>query len=108
MGHARALAGIDELSRQLSLYRQTIDGSWSVRRLEDAIRKKSPSRSTVAKNSASDVPQELVQFTRNMSMLLGVKLGIKRNSVGKGQITIPFKNDAELNEIMDTLNELDD
>jgi len=107
MGHARALAGVEHLHRQLNLYRQTIDGNWSVRKLEDNIRAKAPKKST-KKVVSEALPPELVQFKRNMSMLMGVKINITRSTSGKGHISIPFKNDSELNEIMDTLNELDD
>ena len=38
MGHARALAGIDDIALQIAMFRQTMDNGWSVRQLESQLR----------------------------------------------------------------------
>ncbi len=101
MGHARVFAGIDQLTRQLDLFRKCVNQQWSVRRLEDEARLIG-SRPKV--NAGIEDP-EITKIKSTLSKKIGVKISIKRDSKGKGQIIIPFKSDDQLNDIIDILHD---
>ncbi|MBK9257584.1 MAG: ParB/RepB/Spo0J family partition protein [Saprospiraceae bacterium] len=104
MGHARSLAGIEDVATQLKIYKQCIENQLSVRALETVIRSyQNPDKpKTGAKPAQSS---ELLGLTLEISKVLGVKVEINRNQEGKGQIIIPFKSDKELNNIIHLLKE---
>lgn len=111
MAHARVLAGIQDVEKQLFLYRRAKAEEMSVRQMEDAARQLtssgsalSNSKSTKAVNPASI---ELERIKKEISSLLGTKVDIQRNDKGKGKIVINFGNDKEFNDIYDIFRDID-
>jgi ParB family chromosome partitioning protein len=104
MGHARALAGIDNLVLQLKLFKETLLHEWSVRQLEHTIRtyqdKKSKPSTEVGLNESS----LLRSYQDKANALFGRRTTIKSDKKGKGQILIPFNNLEELDELLDRLS----
>ncbi|HQU96041.1 MAG: ParB/RepB/Spo0J family partition protein [Saprospiraceae bacterium] len=103
MGHARALAGIDDIALQLAFYKQTIANSWSVRQLETNIRdhfnKKEKSQSTSSPKDA-----EIESVKERLRTILGLKVQIERNDKGQGFVRISFNSTDELNSIIDVID----
>ena len=99
MGHARVLAGIQNIVKQLDLFYKTKLENWSVRKLEQEA---SAKRKKTQKEPQEEHP-EVLKLKNKLSKLIGVKVNIKRSSKGAGNITIPFQSDDEFNEIIDTL-----
>jgi len=105
MGHARALAGIDNIALQLKVYKDVIDQGLSVRALEQVIKSFNTSKSS---NNTSQKPveaysAEIKKIKDEISHALGSKVDIKRDHAGKGSITISFSSDDQLNSIVDFL-----
>lgn len=105
MGHARALAGIDNIALQLKVYKDVIDQGLSVRALEQVIKSFNTSKSS---NNTSQKPveaysAEIKKIKDEISHALGSKVDIKRDHAGKGSITITFSSDDQLNSIVDFL-----
>ncbi len=105
MGHARALAGIDNLALQLKVYKDVIDQGLSVRALEQVIKSFNTSKPS---NNTSQKPveaysAEIKKIKDEISHALGSKVDIKRDHAGKGSITISFSSDDHLNSIVDFL-----
>ncbi len=104
MGHARALLSIEKPSLQLKLYNEIIKQGLSVRKVEELAKayqaaaegvempkKPAPMRMTdkdfdILKKHLSASFHTLVQFTCNQQ--------------GRGKITFPFKNEAELEQLI--------
>lgn len=105
MGHARALAGVEDVSMQLMAYDKVIKNNLSVRALEAFLKPSSSSKkSTSPKNG--NLPTELVMIRQELKGKFGTTVNIDRsNTSGKGKISIPFKNDEELNYILDILKD---
>ena len=103
MGHARALAGIDDLVLQLQLHNDTIDKHLSVRALESLIKsynqpKEIPSKQIdTAKNG---ITPEVKKIKDQLSYHLGTQIDIKRASDGSGSIVIRFNTDDDFNSII--------
>ncbi len=103
MGHARALAGIENLALQLVVFRQVIEQGLSVRATEMLIRKYNTPAATPKKTS-SDLPDIYRRVQDQLSKSLGAKVQLKRTKQGKGQIVIPFANDEDLNRLLELLD----
>lgn len=104
MGHARALAGLDDIALQIAMFRQTMNEGWSVRKLEQQIKQHfEPKASTTSEKKVPD-PQ-LAEVQNRLRQFFGTKVAIDRSKSGSGQIKIFFDSNQELNRILDRLDE---
>ncbi|MEY4106604.1 MAG: hypothetical protein RL181_946 [Bacteroidota bacterium] len=103
MGHARALAGIDDYALRDSLFRQTLREDLSVRALEALI---AAYQAPKAKKQADKLPDDFDKVQQQFRSFFGTKkLAIKLQGEGKGQISIPFSSVEELNQLLDRIEE---
>lgn len=108
MGHARALAGIDEVSLQLDIYKEVLAKNLSVRALENLIKAhNSPTQSPAPKKSTA-LPAEVKKVQDDLSVSLGTSVKIKRSDTGSGEISIKFGSDREFNQILSVLEKLEE
>lgn len=103
MGHARALAGVDDIAFKLTLFHQTLKEDLSVRAVEDLIRRYAESKTSGNTKKDNRLPEQLRGIQDQFSAFFGAKVVLKRDVKGKGSVTIKFNNDAELNRILDTI-----
>ncbi len=102
MGHARALSGVEDLSIQLSVFKEIQEDNLSVRATEELIRSYSPKSSkSKAKKKKPALPEEYRRIQNDLSDQFETRVAIKRKSTGKGQIIINFDNDIDFNRILD-------
>lgn len=106
MGHARALAGIEDVVAQLDIFKQVTANKLSVRALENLIKNYNSGDQT-APGASVKLPPEVLKIRENISGILGTKISIKRNEKGKGQFVIRFANDHEFNEIASLLESIE-
>lgn len=105
MGHARALAGIENLPLQLKLYQKTVAEGISVRALESLIQQYQKSRASKEAKPSFDFGSDYHKVEDRFKQFFGVKnLQLKVNAKGKGQIVIPFNTTGELNRMIDALD----
>jgi ParB family transcriptional regulator, chromosome partitioning protein len=105
MGHARALLAVDDISKQLAIYRDILKNNLNVRDVEELARKNSSK--TVSKQGDSkenELSFELTKIQNVLSSHFGTKIHLKRNAKGDGRIIIPFESDTDLNRILELLN----
>lgn len=105
MGHARALAGVDNIALQLSLFRQIVEQDLSVRAVEDLISRYQGNNRSDKKPAPERLPDNLRHIQDQFSAFFGAKVQLKRNPKGKGQIVVNFENDAELNRLIEIMEE---
>ncbi len=108
MGHARSLAGIDEVSLQLDIFKEVIAKNLSVRALENLIKTHNEPAITPAPKISRELPPEVRKVQDNLSANLGTSVKIKRSDSGSGEISIKFASDKEFNSILSILEKLDD
>ncbi len=103
MGHARALAGMDDVAFQISLLSRIAEEGLSVRHVENIIRGYNEPKKA---KKTSDLPHEYVGVRDTLRTFFGSgKVQLKLSKSGKGgQIVIPFGSDSDLNEILDQLD----
>ena len=93
MGHARAILGSQSTEQQLALYKRILNEGLSVRKVEELA--------TQAKPVAPKASKAQVQYPAQ-EQELSVRLGRKVKISGKS-ITITFKNEKDLNELIERL-----
>lgn len=105
MGHARALISIDNKEKQLNLFDQILSGELSVRQAEMLVKGTTPqtrNKSLVLKKAS--LSYEQTRHLEDIKEYIGDEVEVRKTDRGNGKITIPFKNDDDLNRILDLLN----
>ena len=105
MGHARALLGIDDPVKQLRLFHEIKKYGYSVRMTEEKVRQLKEGRKK-EKAADSRMEETFAPVGKELSAYLGVNVRFKYNRNGKGSISIPFRNEAELARVMELLDRI--
>jgi ParB family chromosome partitioning protein len=106
MGHARALAGIENLALQLSVFKECVEKTLSVRGLEQLIKSYDSTgkhEDGSKKVQVTPMSPEIRKISDKISHTLGTRVDIKRDGTGKGTITIHFSSDKLFNQVSDLL-----
>ena len=106
MGHARALINIEDVDKQLALFKRTVDEDLSVRKVEALVKSLNEGAGKVSnkKNLLDPVRKyELGKLQNRLSSLFGSKVQLKADPKNKGEIKIPFRSADDLNRILEIL-----
>ena len=110
MGHARALLSLDSPSVQIKLFKEIQKNGYSVRKVEEMVKMLNNGEDVqTAKKSISStaqLPEEFNILKNRLSTLFQTKVQMTCNPKGKGKISIPFANEAELERIMGIFDRL--
>ena len=112
MGHARALLAIESPSLQIKLFREIQKNGYSVRRVEELAQKLKNGEDieNTSKKISTKVQQseEFDLLKKHLSEFLNTKVQLTCSTSGKGKISIPFANEAELERIIHIFDRLKD
>lgn len=103
-GHAKVLAGVEDLAFQLALHQRILKDRLSVREVEEIVQNYAESKSKAKKKTPS-VSADIKPVVDNLSAFFGSKIQFKRKPNGTGQIVVNFKSDDDLNRILDLIEE---
>lgn len=102
MGHARAIAAIEDSAKQLNIFNLIVENQLSVREVErlakienQGVKKKETYKTAV--------PPKIVELKKYLNHHFSVPVEIKYKNKGKGNIIINFSSDEELNKIIGRL-----
>lgn len=104
MGHARVLAGVENIILQKQFFDRTLNEHLSVRALENMAvdYHASKDKGSHGKNSNSSSQDNMIKSLQDkLSAILGTKVQIIRKNTGEGQIIIRFQSDKAFNDILD-------
>ena len=103
MGHARALAGIEDKEFQLQVFGKILSDDLSVRKVENLAQK---ARNQEELEAPSDEEQrsDYEDLREHLSHYFGATIEFKRSNKGTGRIVIPFKSDEDLQRIVSILD----
>lgn len=114
MGHARALVNVVKKEDQMDIYGQILKNNLSVRKVEELVRKlaegnvDADDQETAA--TAAEKPADPDDYLLLRDLLTDLfpshDVALARNPKGKGKITISFKNDEELERLMEIFDSL--
>ena len=100
MGHARALLSFDSETEIITAFKKIISESLTVRDTEEMNQKKRLIRYEKVILSSYEL-----RMQNNISFQFKSQARIKKNTNGKGQLVISFKNQDQLNEILDNFDQ---
>jgi len=107
MGHARALINVEDVDKQLAIFKRTVEEELSVRKVEalvkslnDGPEEKLPSEV----NGLDPVKKyEIGKLQQKLASHFGSKVSLKSDNKDKGEIKIPFRSAEDLNRILEIL-----
>lgn len=100
MGHARALAGVEDPFNQLKLYNEVVAHEMSVRALESRILNLNTGKEIKAPPVKDP---NVLAVQKKMEEFFGSKIDIQRNELGKGHFVVRFNSDENFNDILEKL-----
>lgn len=110
MGHARALLALDSPALQIKLFKEILKNGYSVRKVEKLVQAlkngddiESGKKKIIARNQ---LPEEFCELRNQLASFLNTKVQMTCSPKGKGKISIPFANEAELERIMNLFDKL--
>ena len=105
MGHARTLVNIEDTRTQMAIYRKIIDRQLSVRKIEEMVRELREKEESEPKEKKAE-PKGHVQLEEQLIRFFGTDVQFRRGVSGRGKITISFRTDAELEHILEKLDNI--
>jgi len=119
MGHARAILPIEEPEQQVKLFHIICDQDLSVRKVEALVKDyiegrildfgdmDNAAKPNKTKKPAATSSSEILQaMQQHLSKMFSANVKMSCNDKGQGKITIPFKTDDELQNILQILDSI--
>ena len=104
MGHAKALLSLDSHAEQINLFHDIEKNSYSVREVEDIVRKIKEGEPAVSIKPQKDATkkQDTVyhQLKKHLTHFFQTPVQLTCSDKGSGKISIKFKNEQELERII--------
>jgi ParB family chromosome partitioning protein len=104
MGHARALITIEQPEIQLAIYQEAVKKGLSVRQVEELAKKQAEGKGKKLKDTKEAQPLAYRKIQDKLTTLLSTKVEVKARKGGKGEITISYYSDDDLDRILDVRN----
>ena len=107
-GHARALLSLASEKAQVDLAKSTAAHGWSVRELEERVRRTSPGKAAARprKSPKRAFSAELMGLEDDLMRALGTRVRITRRRGGTGSIFIDYHSEEELDRLITVLRSL--
>ena len=103
MGHARALAGIEDKDYQMEVFSKILSQDLSVRNVESLV-KKARTTGEPKTPEVDSIRSDYEDLREHLSHYFGANIEFKRSNKGNGHIVIPFKSDEDLQRIVSVLD----
>lgn len=103
MGHARAIAGVEDVALQLSLFKDIVQKDLSVRQVEQLVQSLQEKKK-IAPKAATAADPEIKRIEDRLSSHLSTKVSIKQTAAGNGEITLAYYTIDDLNRIIEKLD----
>ncbi len=104
MGHARALVNLPDENIQLDLYKNILAKGYSVRQVEDQVKKLQSGTDEALPPPSSSSAKLQKPLGQELSALLSTKVQVKERSNGQGEIVIRYEGPEELERIVSLIN----
>ena len=101
MGHERALVGIPDDRLQLRLFERIVKRGLSVRRVEELVRHVGKQKTKSRRPTATGVDESVEHIESKLRQILGTKVTVTANPDGRGQISIEYYSDDDLDRLLE-------
>ncbi len=101
MGHARAIISLPE-SVQKALIKKSIERTWSVRDIEDAVQKRLIPKKAIKEAKEKSLPniQEVKKHETFLAQKTSMHVKINHKATGRGKVEISYNDLSELKRLM--------
>ena len=103
MAHARALAGVEDPEKHLSILHDIIARNLSVRQTEQLIKNLRKEDAPKVRKGKEELPSMHAAAKSHLRQTLQSEVEISRSRRGKGSLTIYFNNDTDFERLMNIL-----
>ncbi|NVJ84768.1 MAG: ParB/RepB/Spo0J family partition protein [Algoriphagus sp.] len=105
MGHARALINIDDIDKQLAIFKKAVEEDLSVRKVEALVKALNEGKTGKKEKPELDPVKkyELNKLQQRLASHFGTKVSLKSDTKNRGEIKIPFHSASDLNRILEIL-----
>ncbi len=104
MGHAKALLGVEDSKTQLKFANEIIEKDLSVRQIEAKVQGLSKKKEKSEKE-VYELPDSHFKVIEIVGKYFNNNISVTRNSKGAGNLTIHFRNDKEVEEFLNMLEQ---
>ena len=108
MGHARAIINVEDVEKQLHIFKKIVNEDLSVRKVEQLVRELMAPKSEKAKpekqGSSAHRKYEVQQIQTKLSSHFGTRVSLKADGQSRGEIKIPFVSTEDLNRILEIID----
>lgn len=105
VGHAKVLLSLSEETSQLDFCEKVIRGDWSVRTLEEKIKKYLSDIVLEIDDHKQELPDNYYRLLEVMGKYFDNKISLKKSADGSGKMTIKFSDDKELAHFLQVLED---
>ena len=110
MGHARALLALDSPTLQIKLFKDIQKNNYSVRKVEEMVQMLKSGHDPLSVKQRvtgkSTLSKDQEELKKKLSDLFQTKVQVSCSPRGKGKISIPFRNEEELERITTLLSQM--
>lgn len=106
MGHARALINIEDVDKQLAIFKKAVEEELSVRKVEALVKSLYEEKLTKESEKPALDPvkkYEMNKIQQRLASHFGTKVALKADQKNRGEIKIPFQSASDLNRILEIL-----
>lgn len=107
MGHARALAGIENAADQIAVYERILAESLPVRAVEELVKNSAEIVSGTQKKPSAKATRH-AELAERLTRIIGAPTQVTTAENGSGKLTVKFGSTEELGKIVETLQKLAD
>jgi ParB family chromosome partitioning protein len=104
MGHARALAGVEEIDLQLSIFKEVSEKNLSVRQTESLVAQRSSQRTPRPNKEKIAQPNFVKRWQDDLSSHLSTKVTIQHTEKGNGQLVLSYADEKDLERIIELIS----
>lgn len=106
MGHAKAIASVENRRQQLSLLKKCVKNNMSVRQIEEAARALAEKAAHTAEPVAEEeYPESYTRLVEYLEKFFSQDISIKRGRNGGGKIVIDFAEDNDIERFIERFAE---
>lgn len=101
VGHAKVLLGVEDIAVRAMLARKTIEEGWSVRLLEDAVKRGGRGGTRKRRMPAAEAAT-LSDIEKKLTSHLGARVALK-HSPRRGRIIVEYKGNEDLQRVLERM-----
>jgi ParB family chromosome partitioning protein len=106
MGHARAITGLSSRSEQIRIWKKTVSGAWSVRKVEEEVRKLTEAADKPSGSKSAKRSPYFSEAENRIRTLLGTQVKIVPSGKG-GRIEIHYYSEDDLDRVIELFQRIE-